>query len=151
MLYKSIVASAALPVLAGTRPTTGRASVSTRSVLRRASRESCLGYTDPRLEVEVFGLKFRNPLGLAAGFDKTATLVPAWPVLGFGFAELGTITAQGQPGNPRPRLFRIPADKAIVNRMGFNNDGAEAVAKRLRRYRRDRAAPDPGGSEHWQE
>jgi dihydroorotate dehydrogenase len=97
--------------------------------------ESFLSVDDPRLQVEVFGLRFKNPVGLAAGFDKDAELVPIWPALGFGFVELGTITAKAQPGNPRPRLFRLPQDKAIINRMGFNNDGAEAVAARLRKLK----------------
>ncbi|HET7432477.1 MAG TPA: quinone-dependent dihydroorotate dehydrogenase [Nocardioides sp.] len=83
--------------------------------------------------VEAMGLSFANPLGLAAGFDKNAVGVDALGALGFGFVEIGTVTALPQPGNPRPRLFRLPADRAIVNRMGFNNDGAEVVAARLAR------------------
>jgi dihydroorotate dehydrogenase len=81
------------------------------------------------------GLHFPNPLGLAAGLDKEARAVPAWQALGFGFVEVGTVTALPQPGNPRPRLFRLPADQAIVNRMGFNNGGAEAMALALQRLR----------------
>lgn len=81
--------------------------------------------------VEAMGLHFPAPLGLAAGFDKNAEGIDALAVLGFGFIEIGTVTAQAQPGNPRPRLFRLPKDGAIVNRMGFNNDGAVAVARRL--------------------
>ncbi|MDU0477711.1 quinone-dependent dihydroorotate dehydrogenase [Staphylococcus chromogenes] len=88
---------------------------------------------DIALEQEVFGVKFPRPLGLAAGFDKNATAADAWSPLGFGYAELGTVTAHAQPGNPTPRLFRLPADKAILNRMGFNNKGAAAVAENLRR------------------
>jgi len=87
------------------------------------------------LEREVFGLKFPNPVGLAAGFDKNALVLPAWEGLGFGFAEVGTITAKAQPGNPKPRLFRVPEIGGIINRMGFNNDGADAVAARLARLR----------------
>ena len=90
---------------------------------------------DPRLEREVFGLKFPNPVGLAAGFDKNALVLPAWEGLGFGFAEVGTITAKAQPGNPQPRLFRVPEISGVINRMGFNNDGADAVAARLARLR----------------
>jgi len=90
---------------------------------------------EPRLEREVFGVRFPNPIGLAAGFDKNAILLPAWERLGFGFVEAGTITAAAQPGNPKPRLFRIPEREAIINRMGFNNDGAQAVAARLARLR----------------
>jgi dihydroorotate dehydrogenase len=86
---------------------------------------------DPRDAREVFGLRFPNVVGLAAGFDKNALVLPAWEGLGFGFAELGTITAKGQPGNPLPRLFRVPEISGVINRMGFNNDGADAVAARL--------------------
>ncbi len=90
---------------------------------------------DPRLAREVFGVTFPNPVGLAAGMDKNAVALPAWPALGFGFVEVGTITARAQPGNPRPRLFRVPEVRGIINRMGFNNDGCDAVAERLRRLR----------------
>jgi dihydroorotate dehydrogenase len=90
---------------------------------------------NPVLAREVFGIRFPNPIGLAAGFDKNANVLPAWEKLGFGFIEAGTITAAGQPGNPKPRIFRLPAQEAIINRMGFNNDGAEAVAVRLARLR----------------
>lgn len=79
----------------------------------------------------VFGVRFPNPVGLAAGLDKDARAVPAWAALGFGFAEVGTVTWNPQPGNPRPRLFRLVASEAIVNRMGFNNAGAQAMAARL--------------------
>jgi dihydroorotate dehydrogenase len=84
-----------------------------------------------RAPVEAFGVRFPNPVGLAAGMDKNGMALPAWPALGFGFVEVGTVTAHAQPGNDRPRLFRLPADRAVVNRMGFNNDGAEVVAARL--------------------
>jgi dihydroorotate dehydrogenase len=80
----------------------------------------------------VFGVRFPNPVGLAAGMDKDGVALPAWPALGFGFVEVGTVTRHAQPGNPRPRLFRLPADEAIINRMGFNNAGAAALAERLR-------------------
>ena len=79
---------------------------------------------------------FPGPLGVAAGFDKDARATAGLGALGFGFVEVGTVTAQAQPGNPRPRMFRLPADRALVNRMGFNNDGAAAAAARLRRRRR---------------
>lgn len=92
-------------------------------------------YRHPILEQTLFGVRFPNPLGLAAGFDKDARGIQAWPRLGFGFAEVGTVTPRPQPGNPRPRLFRLPEDRAIVNRMGFNNQGATAMANRLRRSR----------------
>ena len=88
---------------------------------------------DKRLEVTAFGLRFPNPIGLAAGFDKNAIAVRAWPALGFGHVEIGSVTALAQPGNDRPRLFRLPEDQALINRMGFNNQGAEAVAARLER------------------
>jgi len=91
--------------------------------------------SDPRLAREVFGLRFPNPVGLAAGFDKNALVLPAWEGLGFGFAEVGTVTAKAQPGNPQPRLFRVPEISGVINRMGFNNDGAEAVAARLARLK----------------
>ena len=83
----------------------------------------------------VFGLTFPNPVGLAAGFDKNGVALPAWAALGFGFAEIGTITAKAQPGNPRKRIFRFPNEQALINRLGFNNDGADVVAERLRRLR----------------
>jgi len=87
---------------------------------------------DKRLEKTVFGLRFPNPIGLAAGLDKKGELTAAWEKVGFGFAELGTFTARAQEGNPAPRVFRYPAQKALINRMGFPNPGAEAVAQRLR-------------------
>lgn len=86
---------------------------------------------DPLLAQEIWGLAFPNPLGLAAGFDKNGALPHVWSALGFGFAELGTVTALAQSGNPPPRLFRLPAEHALINRLGFNNDGAEAVARAL--------------------
>ena len=85
------------------------------------------------LEVEVAGLTFPNPVGLAAGFDKDARWLKQMRVLGFGFVEIGTVTPLPQDGNPQPRLFRLPADKGIINRMGFNNSGMVAAAARLRR------------------
>ena len=81
--------------------------------------------------VQAFGVRFPNPVGLAAGMDKNGVALPAWPALGFGFVEVGTVTAHAQPGNDRPRLFRLPASEAILNRMGFNNAGAAALAARL--------------------
>lgn len=88
-------------------------------------------FEHPALKQNLFGVHFPNPLGLGAGFDKNARAVSHWHRLGFGFAEIGTVTWHGQPGNPKPRLFRIPSEKALINRMGFNNEGAEAVAQRL--------------------
>jgi dihydroorotate dehydrogenase len=102
---------------------------------------------DPVLRVRALGLDLPGPLGLAAGFDKDARGADALGALGFAFVETGTVTAQPQPGNPRPRMFRLPADRAIVNRMGFNNAGAAAVAARLRarRDRRERRAASGHG------
>ncbi|HXA10036.1 MAG TPA: quinone-dependent dihydroorotate dehydrogenase [Chthoniobacterales bacterium] len=91
--------------------------------------------------VTLFGLNFPNPVGLAAGFDKNGVAIPAWEALGFGFVEIGTVTAQPQPGNPRPRIFRYPKQEALINRLGFNNDGADAVAQRLRKLRQSRLRP----------
>lgn len=94
-------------------------------------------YEHPALERELFGLHFPNPVGLAAGFDKDGKHFRTMATLGFGFLELGTVTPKPQTGNPQPRLFRLPADEGLINRMGFNNEGVEALAKRLQRYRRE--------------
>jgi dihydroorotate dehydrogenase len=88
---------------------------------------------DPRLKVRAFGLDFPNPVGLAAGFDKNAQVPGAMAKFGFGFVECGTVTPRPQAGNPRPRLFRLSQDRAVINRMGFNNDGMAAAARNLRR------------------
>jgi len=93
---------------------------------------------DPALERQLWGIRFPNPVGLAAGFDKEGRAVSALASLGFGFLEIGTVTWRAQPGNPRPRLFRLPESRAIVNRMGFNNAGAHALQQRLQ------ATPAPG-------
>jgi dihydroorotate dehydrogenase len=103
------------------------AALSGRPVALRALRAAAPKGT-PRT---VFGLRFPNPVGLAAGMDKDGRALPAWPALGFGFVEVGTVTARAQPGNPRPRVFRLPAEQAVINRMGFNNAGAAALAARL--------------------
>ncbi len=94
--------------------------------------------------VTTMGIRFPTPFGLAAGFDKNAVGVRGLGALGFGHVEIGTVTALAQPGNPRPRLFRLPADGALINRMGFNNEGAEAVAARLAALRRQGALPGVG-------
>ncbi|AWB84020.1 quinone-dependent dihydroorotate dehydrogenase [Corynebacterium liangguodongii] len=117
-----LVMSAALRALHAARP------------VNRALR-AALRIDDPVLEQTVFGVTFPAPLGLAAGFDKNASAADAWGAVGFGYAELGTVTPKPQPGNPRPRLYRLPKDKAILNRMGFNNDGALTVASHLRARR----------------
>ena len=97
------------------------------NTLRRSDR----GSFDTQLSQRIWGLDFRNPFGLAAGLDKQGVALPAWAALGFGFAEVGTVTPKPQPGNPRPRLFRLPRDRAIINRFGFNSVGAQGVARNL--------------------
>jgi dihydroorotate dehydrogenase len=101
----------------------------------RRSLHRLLGPNDPVLTSTVFGVRFPGPLGLAAGFDKDGMGLLTWGALGFGYAEVGTVTAHPQPGNPQPRLFRLPADRALLNRMGFNNRGAGALAAQLARHR----------------
>jgi dihydroorotate dehydrogenase len=91
----------------------------------------------PDLERELFGLKFKNPVGLAAGFDKNAVLFDEFSNFGFGFVEVGTVTPKPQPGNPKKRIFRLKKDEALINRMGFNNDGADAIVERLRKRKTD--------------
>ena len=93
--------------------------------------------------MRALGLDFPGPLGLAAGFDKDGEGVAGLAALGFSFVEVGTVTARPQPGNPKPRMFRFPAERALVNRMGFNNDGAAALAARLRRAARAGPGPRP--------
>lgn len=92
---------------------------------------------DPRLEREVFGLKFKNPVGLAAGFDKNASHIAELSNFGFGFIEIGTVTPLPQPGNEKPRMFRLPADGGLINRMGFNNEGVDVAVLRLKHLKRD--------------
>src|SRR5881392_4115525 len=108
--------------------------------LRRASHldfalRALRRFTPPSNPKTVFGLEFPNPIGLAAGLDKNGVALSAWAALGFGFIEIGTVTARPQPGNPSPRIFRFPEHLALINRLGFNNDGADAVAERLRKLR----------------
>jgi dihydroorotate dehydrogenase len=90
---------------------------------------------DTTSPVSAFGLNFRHRIGLAAGLDKNGVALAAWEALGFSFVEIGTVTAQAQPGNPRPRIFRYPKERALINRLGFNNDGAEVIANRLTELR----------------
>jgi len=99
--------------------------------------KSVFQLNDPRLEREVFGLKFKNPVGLAAGFDKNASSIAELSDFGFGFIEIGTVTPRPQPGNDQPRMFRLPADAALINRMGFNNEGVDVAALRLKHLKRD--------------
>lgn len=108
------------------------ASLSSKATWEATREMLFLGAPEqPELGAHVFGLDFPNRVGLAAGFDKNAEYLRPLAALGFGFIEIGTVTGLPQPGNPRPRLFRLPKDEALLNRMGFNNDGAEAVARRL--------------------
>lgn len=111
--------------------------------VRSQIRRRCT-FADPCLQQTCFGLNFANPVGLAAGFDKDGLGADLWSDFGFGFAELGTVTRHGQPGNPKPRLFRLPQDQAVLNRMGFNNQGAQALAERLRQLQGTRS-PFPLG------
>src|SRR4029077_5757711 len=114
--------------------------------LRRASHfqpvlRALKRFAPPSKPKTLFGFMFRNRIGLAAGLDKRGVALPAWAALGFGFIEIGTVTAVAQPGNPKPRMFRLPAQQAVINRLGFNNDGADVIAKRLRRLRQSRRWP----------
>ncbi|GHV02197.1 dihydroorotate dehydrogenase (quinone) [Bacteroidia bacterium] len=102
----------------------------------RALLGALYAHRSPRLEKEVFGMRFANPVGLAAGFDKNAECFRQLGALGFGFVEVGTVTPRAQSGNPKPRLFRLPQDRGLVNRMGLNNYGMEAVARNLRKPHR---------------
>jgi len=112
----------------------------TIAMLRSASHfdialQALKSFRPPPKPKTVFGLNFSNPIGLAAGLDKNGVALPAWAALGFGFIEIGTVTAKAQPGNAKPRIFRLPAQQALINRLGFNNDGADAIADRLRKLR----------------
>jgi dihydroorotate dehydrogenase len=103
----------------------------------RKAIQSAYALNDPKLSKEVFGLSFKNPVGLAAGFDKNAEYIEDLASFGFGFIEIGTVTPLPQPGNPKPRMFRLPADEGLINRMGFNNQGVDVVADRLSRVERN--------------
>lgn len=105
------------------------------------------GLETPQLSQSVWGLNFANPIGLAAGFDKNGQVARAWSNFGFGFAEIGTVTYHAQPGNPRPRLFRLPQDQAAINRMGFNNQGAAALAHTLQTLSQISQPPPTGAIE----
>ncbi len=99
--------------------------------------KSIFQFHHPKLEKEIFGIRFKNPVGLAAGFDKDARLIDDLACFGFGFIEIGTLTPKAQPGNDQPRLFRLPLDQALINRMGFNNEGAFAAVDRLKKRKSD--------------
>lgn len=130
MVYKSVVRRALFRMHGGDAE---RVHETTLGLLAKASPAARLVTRKPALERTVFGVRFPNPVGLAAGLDKNGRALPAWGALGFGFVEVGTVTRHPQPGNPKPRLFRLRASEAIINRMGFNNDGAQALADRLER------------------
>jgi dihydroorotate dehydrogenase len=120
-----------------------RALAAWQALLER--RATAAAGDDALLSQTVYGLRFPNPLGLAAGFDKNGALPHVWPALGFGFAELGTVTAMAQPGNPPPRMFRLTDVHGLINRLGFNNAGAEAVSIALTRRLATRRPPIPLG------
>jgi dihydroorotate dehydrogenase len=122
------------------RAMAGLAKVSASPSLRAALARRFV-VADPRLAQEVAGLRFPRPVGLAAGFDKSARAPLAWQALGFGFAELGTVTPLPQEGNPKPRMFRMPRERALVNRLGFNNEGASLAAQRLAAAKAHAAIP----------
>mgnify|MGYP003575022193 CR=1 FL=1 len=111
----------------------------------KALMKSLYSVEDPRLETKVFGLTFKNPVGLAAGFDKNAEYIEDMSKLGFGFIEIGTVTPKPQPGNDKPRMFRLVNDSALINRMGFNNQGADVAAERLK-HLKDRNGLIIGGN-----
>jgi dihydroorotate dehydrogenase len=138
MLYKTLVRPLALrmdPEAAHDRAL-ALAERCGRSRIARDAAEIIFVVADRRLQQTVFGLDFPNPVGLGAGYDKNAQAVEFWPALGFGFVEIGSVTARPQAGNEPPRLWRLVEQRALINRMGFNNDGAEAVAARLPATRR---------------
>lgn len=106
-------------------------SIHALKLLQASQRRPTPAFSPQLLAQDLWGLRFPNPVGLAAGYDKNATVPLVWSSLGFGFAELGTVTAKAQPGNPKPRIFRLAQEAALINRLGFNNDGASAIAQRL--------------------
>lgn len=107
-------------------------SVSNNEWMKKAVG-SLYSYSDPSLEQNIFGLNFPNPIGIAAGFDKNATMAPVLSKMGFGFLEIGSITANPSTGNPKPRSFRLPADRSLINRLGLNNDGVQTISRRLKK------------------
>lgn len=109
------------------------ASSASKSKWMLQTAESIFSYSDPSLEQHIFGLTFPNPVGLAAGFDKNGTTIPIMEKLGFGFIEIGSITANPSVGNPKPRSFRLPKDQSLINRLGLNNDGVRTISRRLKK------------------
>src|SRR4029079_6325717 len=132
MVYRSLVR----PILFRLPPETAH-ELALHSLSLLPSRLLAKNFSDASLRIERFGLSFPNPVGLAAGFDKNGVALEPLAALGFGFIEAGTVTYHPQPGNERPRLFRLPLDKALINRDGFNNEGAKAFAERVKRNRPD--------------
>ncbi|XVS63070.1 quinone-dependent dihydroorotate dehydrogenase [Actinosynnema sp. CA-299493] len=130
MVYKSVVRKALFRMHGGDAE---RVHETTLGVMAKLSPAAKLVRRKPSSARTVFGVRFPNPVGLAAGLDKNGRALPAWGALGFGFVEVGTVTRHAQPGNPKPRLFRLRDSEAIINRMGFNNDGALELANRLDR------------------
>lgn len=120
-----------MPPEAAHQAAVGALRVALGSPAARGLARRALAVDAPELRTRLWDIDFPNPVGLAAGFDKSGSAFNELGALGFGFVEIGTVTALAQPGNPRPRLFRLPSDRALINRMGFNNPGAEAVARRL--------------------
>jgi dihydroorotate dehydrogenase len=114
--------------------------VARNKTLLELTKQFCV-ISNPKLEVQCMGLTFPNAIGLAAGLDKNALALPIWAALGFGFVEIGSVTAHGQSGNDKPRLFRLPEDNALINRMGFNNHGANVVAARLELWQHTHGKP----------
>ena len=129
-MYRSLVR----PILFSLPPETAH-ELALHSLSLLPTRLFAKSYSNPALKVERFGLSFPNPVGLAAGLDKNGVALQPLAALGFGFIEAGTVTYHPQPGNPRPRLFRLREDEALINRAGFNNDGAAAFARRVERHR----------------
>src|SRR5690349_9102781 len=132
MVYRSLVR----PILFRLPPETAH-ELALHSLSLLPSRLLAKHFNNPALRIERFGLSFPNPIGLAAGFDKNGIALQPLAALGFGFVEAGTVTYHPQPGNPRPRLFRLSEDQALINRAGFNNEGAAAFARRVEQSRPD--------------
>src|ERR1043165_3434888 len=132
MVYRSLVR----PILFRLPPETAH-ELALHSLSLLPSRLLAKHFNNPALRIERFGLSFPNPVGLAAGFDKNGIALQPLAALGFGFIEAGTVTYHAQPGNPRPRLFRLSEDQALINRAGFNNEGAAAFARRVAEHRPD--------------
>ncbi|MEO1619600.1 MAG: quinone-dependent dihydroorotate dehydrogenase [Cyanobacteria bacterium J06632_3] len=128
-----------------TEPTQGAMFHQPTRLASQAAMTGSFCMRSPQLNQTLWELPFNNPLGLAAGFDKDGAAARAWPLLGFGFAELGTVTYHAQPGNPKPRMFRLVSDRAALNRMGFNNQGAAELSQTLRQHWPDANYPIPIG------